>query len=157
MTNSITYGAEELAAAERFLHEKIPLTRAMEVRVVPDPVHGFALEAPVAANVNHLGTAFGGSINAVATLAGYVALWLLLRESGAHIVITKSTIRFLQPIAKTIRAVCVSLGDEERRQFLDSFAQAGKARLSLEVRVFAETLVAVEFQGRFLARKKAAQ
>ncbi len=75
-----------LRQAENFFHEKIPLTRAMDVRVVTDDEHGFAVEAPVGPNRNHLHTAFGGSINAVATLAGYGFLWLQLRDH-AHVVI----------------------------------------------------------------------
>ncbi|MEY2577213.1 MAG: hypothetical protein QOI49_37, partial [Verrucomicrobiota bacterium] len=43
----------------------------MGVRVVANDESGFVIEAPVAFNSNHLRTAFGGSINAVATLAAY--------------------------------------------------------------------------------------
>src|ERR1043166_4799497 len=68
-----------LREAENFLHEKIPITRAMGIRVISSG-NEFAIEAPVALNFNHLGTGFGGSINAVATLAGYVFLWIELHE-----------------------------------------------------------------------------
>ena len=54
----------------------------MGVRVVAHDENGFIVEAPVALNSNHLRTAFGGSINAVATLAAYGLLWLELREHG---------------------------------------------------------------------------
>ena len=57
--------------AEKFLHQRIPLTRAMGVRVVRRDEHGFSVEAPVSVNSNHLAMAFGGSINAVATLAAH--------------------------------------------------------------------------------------
>jgi thioesterase domain-containing protein len=62
---------DRLRAAEKFLHEQIPITRAMGLRVVANDGNGFVVEAPVALNSNHLRTAFGGSINAVATLAAY--------------------------------------------------------------------------------------
>src|SRR4051812_40651112 len=98
---------DPLRAAEEFFHAKIPLTRAMGLRVVPDAVHGFAIEASVALNYNHLHTAFGGSINAVATLAGYGLLWLELRDTNAHVVVAESSIRFLRPVRQVIRAICV--------------------------------------------------
>src|SRR5438552_3568993 len=63
---------------ESFLSDKIPLATAMGVRVVT--LEPLMLEAPVALNSNHLGTAFGGSINAVATLVGYALLWLALHD-----------------------------------------------------------------------------
>src|SRR5207253_4594247 len=79
----------------------------MGLRVMAHDEKEFAVEAPVALNSNHLGTAFGGSINAVATLAGYGLLWLELRDDpSVHIVIAESSIRFLRPVRRTIRAVC---------------------------------------------------
>ena len=68
--------------AEQYFHQQIPITRAMGVRVVAHDESQFVVEAPVTLNFNHLGTAFGGSINAVATLAAYGLLWLELREQG---------------------------------------------------------------------------
>ncbi len=60
---------------ESYLRRKIVLARAMDLRVLREEGDlGFVIEAPVAANLNHLGTAFGGSINAIATLAAYSAL-----------------------------------------------------------------------------------
>src|SRR5690606_33240492 len=56
---------------EAFLHAKIPLARAMGVRVERCDSEGLVLTAPLEPNHNHLGTAFGGSLAALATLAGY--------------------------------------------------------------------------------------
>ena len=54
-----------LRDAEKFLHEQIPITRAMGLRVMANADDAFTVEAPVALNSNHLRTAFGGSINSV--------------------------------------------------------------------------------------------
>jgi thioesterase domain-containing protein len=84
---------------ESFLRDEIPLATAMGIRVVT--VEPFMIEAPVALNSNHLGTAFGGSINAVATLAGYALLWLALHDDpSVHVVIAESWLRFLRPFAR---------------------------------------------------------
>ncbi len=61
---------DTLREAENYFHDQIPLTRAMGLRVVACDQNQFVVEAPVSLNSNHLQTAFGGSINAVATLAG---------------------------------------------------------------------------------------
>src|SRR4026208_1626929 len=98
---------EKLRAAEKFLHEQIPITRAMGLRVVARDEKEFVVEAPVALNSNHLRTAFGGTISAVAPLAAYGFLWLALRESGVHVVVAESSIRFLRPVRETIRASCL--------------------------------------------------
>ena len=143
-----------LRRAEDFFHEQIPLTRAMGLRVVANDEHGFAIEAPVAANSNHLRTAFGGSINAVATLAAYGLLWLELDAPGVHVVVAESSIRYLQPVRVTIHAVCERPRPAEWQAFQAKFQSAGKARIKLRVKVVEADQTAAEFEGTFVARSK---
>lgn len=138
--------------AEQYFHQQIPITRAMGVRVVAHDESQFIVEAPVALNSNHLGTAFGGSINAVATLAAYGLLWLELREQAAHVVVAESSIRFLLPVRETIRAICPRPDPEEWAAFQVRFAEKGKARLKLRVNVTEAGQTAAEFEGTFVAR-----
>jgi thioesterase domain-containing protein len=147
----MTHSADQLRDAERFLHEKIPLTRAMGVRVVADEEGAFSVEAPVALNYNHLHTAFGGSINAVATLAGYAFLWLELRDTSVEIVVAESTIRFRAPVRETIRAVCRRPEAETLISLKAALAEKGKARIALQVAVEENATIAAEFNGTFVA------
>ncbi len=145
--------AADKLEVERFLHEQIPLTQTMGLRVVDDP-RGFALTAPVALNSNHLRTAFGGSINALALLAGYGALWSLLRDrSDAHVVVQASSIKYLRPVRQEIRAVCLDLTSARSEEFERDLRRGRKARLSLRVVVEEEGETAAEFDGRFVALK----
>jgi thioesterase domain-containing protein len=146
-------GTQPLLDAEKYFHEQISITRAMGVRVVAQDENGFAIEAPVALNSNHLRTAFGGSINAVATLAAYGLLWLELREQDAHVVVAESSIRFLRPVRETIRAICLRPGPEEWAAFHATFGDKGKARIALRVEVVEEGQTAAEFDGIFVARR----
>ncbi len=141
-----------LRQAEAYFHEQIPITRAMGVRVVANDENGFVIEAPVALNSNHLRTAFGGSINAVATLAAYGVLWLELDDASAHVVVAESSIRFLQPVRETIRAICRRPAEEELAAFRSQFAAKGKARLTLRVSVIERGETSAEFEGVFVAR-----
>ena len=139
-------------AVERFLHEQIPITRAMGLRVVGHDSAGFTVEAPVALNSNHLRTAFGGSINAVATLAAYGFLWVELNEAAAHVVVAESSIRFLRPVRETIRATCLLPDGESLARFRRDFSEKGKARITLRVKVTEAGETAAEFEGQFVAR-----
>ena len=56
--------AGDLSAIERYLHEHIPLTTHMEVGVDRIDDTGVRLTAPLAPNINHRQTAFGGSVAA---------------------------------------------------------------------------------------------
>ena len=139
--------------AEQYFHQQIPITRAMGVRVVADDEQGFVIEAPVSLNSNHLRTAFGGSINAVATLAAYGLLWLKLKQPAAHVVVAESSIRFLRPVRETIRAICLRPERDEWAAFQSRFAEKGKARITLRASVVEEGQTAAEFEGIFVAEK----
>lgn len=142
---------DELREAEEFFHRNIPLTRAMGVRVVADDENSFVVEAPVALNYNHLQTAFGGSINAVATLAGSGLLWMQLRGEAANVVIAESSIRFLQPVRETIRGVCAKPDAQRLETFRAALRTDGKARIRLQVRVEESGQVAAELMATFVA------
>src|SRR5688572_29184778 len=96
----------DLRAAELFLHEKIPITRAMGVRVTDYDVDKLIIEAPLLLNHNHLGTAFGGSLGTMAMLAGYAMLWLELSECDCHVVVRDCSLKFKRPVRGDIRACC---------------------------------------------------
>jgi thioesterase domain-containing protein len=140
--------------AEKYFHEQIPITRAMGVRVVARDENGFAIEAPVALNSNHLRTAFGGSINAVATLAAYGFLWMELDDPAAHVVVAESSIRFLRPVRTMIRAICHLPEPAEWKLLRAKFESTGKARINLRVHVVEEEQTAAEFEGTFVARSQ---
>ena len=145
---------DRLAAAEKFLHEQIPITRAMGLRVVANGESGFTVEAPVALNSNHLRTGFGGSINAIATLAAYGLLWMELNDAAAHVVVAESSIRFLRPVREIIRATCLRPDAKNLGLFRDEFLEKGKTRIRLRVNVNEADETAAEFEGLFVARSE---
>ncbi|MEO6245475.1 MAG: YiiD C-terminal domain-containing protein, partial [Opitutaceae bacterium] len=61
----------KVPALELFLHEMIPLAKAMGVGVEVSDARALTLTAPKEQNKNSLNTAFGGSLVSLATLAGY--------------------------------------------------------------------------------------
>ncbi len=134
-----------------YLHEHIPLTRAMGVKVAVYDDTQLVLTAPLEPNHNHLGTAFGGSLNALATLAGYVLLWLALKDRNAHIVIRKSSIEFHQPVRGELRARCKIPDSAALAGFREAFVRKGKGRLELRVEIVDGDAIAVEFTGTFVA------
>ena len=142
---------ETLRATEQFLHEQIPLTRAMQVRVGSFDDRQLTLTAPLAPNHNHLGTAFGGSLAALAMLTGYAWLWLELRDRSAHIVLSESTLQFRRAVRGEFRATCRQ--PDDLATFRETFVSKGKARLKLEVVIEANGKTAVAFAGLYVAKK----
>ena len=138
---------------QELLHSKIPITRAMGVRVVEYDGRRLVLSAPLDANVNHLGTAFGGSLGALAVLSGYGLLWLELRDDECHIVIRESSISYERPVRGEIRATCTLPEAEELAEFKRTFHQKGRARIALAATIEDQGLTAVRFRGTFVAMR----
>jgi thioesterase domain-containing protein len=138
---------------EELFYEKIPITRALGVRVEEYDGRRLVLTAPLSENVNHLGTAFGGSLNALAVLSGYGLLWLELRETESHIVIRDSSIHYDRPVRGDIRAVCVRPVEEVLEAFKLQFRQKGKARIVLDATIEDGGVTAVRFRGTFVAMR----
>lgn len=136
---------------EAFFHRLIPITRAMGIRVVAFDGQQLTIEAPLALNHNHLGTAFGGSLNAIATLAGYGWVWLEVQDPACHVVVRDSAIKFRRPVRHDIRAICRRPEESMVSAFRDGYLQKGKGRMKLDVTIEDDGLVAVEFVGTFVA------
>ncbi len=124
----------------------------MGLRVVANDEAGFTVEAPVALNSNHLKTAFGGSINAMATLAAYGFLWMELNDAVAHVVVAESSIKFLRPVREIIRATCPRPEANSLEAFRSQFAEIGTGRIRLSAIVTEAGGIAALFEGRFVAR-----
>lgn len=135
---------------ESYLHEKIPLTRAMGVRVERVAADGVVLAAPLGPNHNHMGTAFGGSLAALATLAGYCVLWVALGDRDGHIVVKRGEMDYRRPVTGDIRAECRA-PVEALAEFRARYAAAGKARLTLEAVVAEQGETCAVFAGEFVA------
>lgn len=143
-----------LAETERFLHEKIPLSMAMGVKVESYEDSGLILTAPLGPNHNHLGTAFGGSLGAIAMLAGYGLLWLEIKDRHCHIVVRSSTIDYRRPVRGRLRAVCRRPDDSELEHLREIFVKKGKARVRLQVDVVEDGKVCVAFEGVFVVLRE---
>jgi thioesterase domain-containing protein len=136
------------------LHHEIPLSQQIGLVVEEYDGQRLSLRAPLAPNINHKSTAFAGSLNAVATLAGWGLTWLLLREHDLHgvIVIHESVARYETPVASDFVATCRRPAAHAIERFLAALRRRGKARLALTVEILdAQGRAAVIFSGSYVA------
>ena len=101
------------AQAEAYLHEHVPLTRQMQVRVAGCDAEGVRLTAPLSPNINHVGTVFAGSASALAMLAGWTLIHARLAEwpFATTLVIRRGRIDYDRPIDGDFEAWCPSPGE----------------------------------------------
>lgn len=139
---------------EQYLREAIPLVSAMDVRVLSADLKGIVLEAPLAPNRNHVGTAFGASLHGVATLACWGLMWLALEEHAEReIVVGESHMRYRLPATATFQARCPVPPPEALLELSADFATRGRARLVLDAHVECSGTRVAEFEGTFIALK----
>jgi thioesterase domain-containing protein len=150
---SLATATEMRISLEKTFHEKIPITRAMEIRV--DAYDGTALtiSAPLAANVNDKGTAFGGSLYSVLVLAGWGLLHLKLQEEAivGNVMIHKCSVTYSRPVTADWQARCQLPNRTEYDRFIQELTSKGRARLRLDVTIMTGEHVAVRFQGSYAA------
>lgn len=141
-------------ALQETLDHEIPLARAIGLAVAGYDASGLALRAPLAPNMNHKSTAFAGSLNAVATLAGWGLVWLILRERGLRgtVVIHESATQYRRPVSADFVARCPAPAPDQTGRFVATLCRRGKARLALVVEISDDDgRVAVAFTGSYVA------
>lgn len=137
------------------LAREIPLSRAMGIKVASWDGRTVRLAAPIAPNVNHKATVFGGSLSAAATLAGWSALWLLLDANGLmeQVVIQDASIAYRHPVTGDFTVECTLPDARVIERFLATLRERGRARLELEARVASADRDLVTFRGRYVAMR----
>lgn len=151
----------QLARLQKRIHEMIPLSEALGVRLESYDGSGLLVSAPLQPNHNHKGTGFGGSVYSVAVVSAWGLVELVLADLGlqGNVVIQVGEIEHLEPVTSDFYALCLLPGGEIPDRFRKSLARHGKARLSLIAEVYCgepsmmpSREPAAVFQGRFVVQ-----
>jgi len=138
---------------QQYLYDHIPLSKAMQVSVVAMSDAEVLLSAPLAPNINHRDTVFGGSASALAILAAWSLLYVRLRNAGVEcrIVIQRNTMEFQLPMDGEFFARSSLTQPEEWSRFLRMLTRKGKARISVTSTTEFEGKVTGHLVGEFVA------
>jgi thioesterase domain-containing protein len=138
---------------EQFLHHEIPLARAMQVVALDVSEHSVRLSAPLAPNLNHHATVFGGSSCALAMLAAWSLLHVRLRIllPSVSIVIQRQTMNYDRPIIGTFAARALLAEPGEWPQFMRLLRRRGRARITVASTLDYAGDAAGQFSGDFVA------
>lgn len=135
------------------LRREMPAAERLGFTVEDVSTTAVRLGATFDINRNHQGSAFAGSVNALATLAGWAAVWLTLQEGGleANAVLQDSEIRYLHPIMTDFSATCPFPSDAERTALLSAVTRHRRGRIPVQVDVMAHDRTVARFHGRYVA------
>ena len=141
------------SALEAYLHGHIPLSAAMQVSVDAVAADSVTLRAPLAPNINHRETVFGGSASAVAILAAWSLLHTRLLADGiaARLVIQSNTMDYDAPILGEFTARSALEAPDQWPRFTRTLARMGRARTHAVVALESDGKVVGRLTGEFVA------
>lgn len=141
------------ADLQQYLHQHIPLSRAMQVCVLQVETAEVQLQAPLEPNVNYRRTLFGGSAAALAMLASWSLLHVRLHAARvpAHLVIQRNTMEFVAPVSGEFSARASLLAQQRWDPFLLALTRRGKARVAVVALIEQSQTIAARFTGEFVA------
>jgi thioesterase domain-containing protein len=150
MLPPVNFGREYL---QNRIATEFSLARHIGIVVDSADETGVVLRAPLAPNSNDKGTAFGGSLFALAVLTGWawVARYLAAHELAADAVIQESTIRYLVPVKGEFRASLAAPSCAQIEKFRKMLQRAGRGRIRLRVDIHCGHALATHFEGVFAA------
>ena len=115
------------------------------------------LSAPLSANVNDKGCAFGGSLVSLMTIAAWGLVFLELAQAGieADIFVADSRVRYLKPVFEDLLVDAAFDDPGERAALVDTLRKQGRASIRLKSEsLLADGGVAASFVGRYVAVSK---
>lgn len=138
---------------ERYLHKHIPLSAAMQVTVQSLSAKTLTLQAPLAPNINHQETVFGGSASTLAILSAWSLLHTRLAQEGiaSQLVIQRNEMAYLKPMTEDFTATAALVDENDWARFLKMLRRKGKARIRVAAVLYSGQLLAGKFSGEYVA------
>jgi thioesterase domain-containing protein len=132
--------------------DHIPLARAMSLDITKLTDEHVVLHAPLAPNINDKGCAFGGSIGALLTLAGWGLLTASMQRTAikCEIYIQDSTLKYLKPAWQALDAHA-RIVSSELDSFVAQFRAKGRARIEVLSELYSGDVRAATMQARYVA------
>lgn len=140
-----------------FLEQRLaqmPPARAMGLRIGHLEPHSLALQAPLSLNLNDKGSAFGGSLCSVMTLAAWGLVSVRLAEAGyqADVYVQDASTRYLAPLREDLYARAWLAEGESWAEVRQTFMARGRARARLHAHIRdRDGKVCCTLEGRFVA------
>jgi len=138
---------------KKYLHDHIPLSKAMQVSAVAVSADSVVLSAPIKPNINHRDTIFGGSASALAILAAWSLLNLRLGQQSApfRLVIQRNVMEYLAPMSELFTATSTLQAPQSWERQLRMLDRKGAARFTVLAELWCAGKRTGNFSGEFVA------
>lgn len=144
------------AEAQKYIETEIPMTKIMGMEIVELTRESVRIAMPHAPNVNHQGSAFGGSIDSLFFVTSWAYVQLLIENFDPHprIVGRRGRSTFHKPVKSDFEAKVIIPENSIVETFLEDLTHKGKGRITAKAIVEYEGEIAAEFEGDFVVLKE---
>ena len=137
------------------LHNEIPLTKLMELKIKDYSNNQLITTAPLNINKNDKGTAFGGSLATITIISSWSLCWLISKELGfdsKNIVIIKNEHSYKKPITKDIICYTYKPSLEQISILKQKLETKKSASIKIKSFIIENNETCVEFEGYYVIK-----
>lgn len=137
------------------LHNEIPLTKIMNIRIQNYNEKELITTAPLEININDKGTAFGGSLSTMTIISSWSLCWLISKELGfdsKNIVVIKNENSYFKPITKDIVCYTQKPSIDEIKILENKLKSKKSASIKIYSKIIENNEICVEFEGYYVIK-----
>ena len=140
---------------ENKLHNEIPLTKFMDLKITKYDEKELITIAPLNKNINDKGTAFGGSLATMTIISSWSICWLISKELGFdsnNIVVIKNENSYKKPVTKDIICHTTKPTIEQLNILKEKLEKKKSASIKIYSKIIEDGEICVEFEGYYVIK-----
>ncbi len=137
------------------LHNEIPLTKMMGIKVQEYNEKELITTAPLNININDKGTAFGGSLATMTIISAWSLCWLITEELGLqsnNIVVIKNEHSYKKPVTKDLVCITTKPSVEEIEILKNKLLTKKSASIKIKSQIIEDGEICVDFIGYYVIK-----
>ncbi|WP_323588786.1 thioesterase domain-containing protein [Aliarcobacter butzleri] len=140
---------------ENKLHNEIPLTKFMDLKITKYDEKELITVAPLNKNINDKGTAFGGSLATLTIISGWSICWLISKEleiNSENIVVIKNEHSYRKPVTKELICHTKRPTKDEIENLKNKLLLKKSASIKISSQIIEDGEICVDFTGYYVIK-----
>lgn len=140
---------------ENKLHNEIPLTKFMDLKIAKYDEKELITIAPLNTNINDKGTAFGGSLATLTIISGWSICWLISKEleiNSENIVVIKNEHSYRKSVKKELICHTKRPTKDEIENLKNKLLLKKSASIKISSQIIEDDEVCVDFTGYYVIK-----